>query len=653
MEYFGIKCAPSELMERVDEYYKRLSDIGHTQKMQKSCLFYFGQNNKSSHLSRFGSQYQNTMVVVNDYRSIIQHSVTLITSNRPAYDVRATNTDYKSQTQSILGEQILDYYLREKGLEGHLKTACNYAMRYSEGFIGLDWDVNLGRIYEVDSEGNPVAEGDIQYKVYNPLQVIRDIDNDGEQDWVILVSKINKFELAARFPEHEEAILRDDGARYRREDTEIDYLLHSKNDKECEMVPIYLFYHKKSAVLPEGKMCLFLNEQLKLLEGPLPYQEVPRYRIAPDNFDNTCLGYTMAFDLLSLQEASDKLYSGVVSNNLTFCKQVLQTKRDPDFDVQDLADGLKLIMAEEEIKAVQLTKSAPETYELIKTLQSKMQELSGINEVVRGTPSPNLRSGNSLALIAAQAITYNSGIQSSYNQLIEGTGTATIRILQNYATSPRFAAIVGKYKKAFMKEYQGSDLELIDRVTVEQQGSVMRTTAGKIQLAENLLQNGLFQRPDQYLMVLETGRLDPIVESEQAEILLMRHENEMLSTGKSPVAVAVDKHDLHIKEHKAVLANPESRFEPQVVEATLAHIQEHLDLKKTIDPILLQITGTEPTMPPPPPQQGPTNNPEMAEPPGPEMPPNMPSQPKLPQQADRQTEQSYEQLQGINEEGGI
>jgi len=318
MEYFGIKCAPSELMERVDEYYKRLSDIGHTQKMQKSCLFYFGQNNKSSHLSRFGSQYQNTMVVVNDYRSIIQHSVTLITSNRPAYDVRATNTDYKSQTQSILGEQILDYYLREKGLEGHLKTACNYAMRYSEGFIGLDWDVNLGRIYEVDSEGNPVAEGDIQYKVYNPLQVIRDIDNDGEQDWVILVSKINKFELAARFPEHEEAILRDDGARYRREDTEIDYLLHSKNDKECEMVPIYLFYHKKSAVLPEGKMCLFLDEQLKLLEGPLPYQEVPLYRIAPDNFDNTCLGYTMAFDLLSLQEASDKLYSGVVSNNLTF-----------------------------------------------------------------------------------------------------------------------------------------------------------------------------------------------------------------------------------------------------------------------------------------------------------------------------------------------
>jgi len=148
-------------------------------------------------------------------------------------------------------------------------------------------------------------------------------------------------------------------------------------------------------------------------------------------------------------------------------------------------------------------------------------------------------------------------------------------MLKAFAKAPRFASIVGKYKSSYIKKFVGADLELVDRVTVESQSALATTTAGKTELATNLLQNGLIERPDQYLMVMETGRLDALTEGKEAKLLLIRRENEMLAEGQKVLAVSTDQHDLHISEHTSVLANPETRGQPHIVQAALAHIQEH------------------------------------------------------------------------------
>lgn len=645
MDYFAINCDLEDLMNKVDTYYLQLSEIGHTSKIQNSYYYYYGQGMRSSFLHRGGLQGQTTNIVINDYQAILRHMTTLVTSNKTSYDVRATNTDYKSQAQTILGEQILEYYLREKQLDKILKKACGYGIKYSEGFIGLDWDVTLGSIIGATEDGRPINEGDIQYSVYHPLQVVRDIYNTRDQEWVIIVTTKSKYELAAKYPEYSEHILNLSNNSYDASIRNIDYLLEGRLKQDTDVIPFYTFYHRKSAVLPEGRIAFFV-EGKKLQDGVLPYQDIPVYRLAPDHFDGTCLGYTSAWDLLGIQYASDKLYSAVVSNNMTFSRQVVQTSRDNDINVSELADGIMLVESEAELKPVNLTKSAPETYNLIQMLGGKQNELSGMNEVVRGTPSPNLRSGNSLAIIAAQAITFNSGIESEYIGLIEDVGTATLRILKEYANSPRFAAVVGKYKKAYMKEFSSQDLVNIDRATVDVQGSVMRTTAGKVQLAENLLQNGVITRADQYLMVLETGKLDPLVEAEQSELLLIKNENEMMAEGKTPNAVAIDDHDLHIKEHKSVVSTPESRANPSVIEATLSHISDHIQLKKTVDPEILALVGVQPIQPAPQVSRNREGQLPVNEMQAPQalLPENQPKLPNLPKQADEVSQQSYDRL---------
>jgi hypothetical protein len=219
-------------------------------------------------------------------------------------------------------------------------------------------------------------------------------------------------------------------------------------------------------------------------------------------------------------------------------------------------------------------------------------------------------------------------------------------------------SIVGKYKAAYMIEYIGSDFESFDRVVVEQQSYIARTTAGKVELATNLLQQGIIKRPEEYLSVLETGRLDPLIEGEHAELLLIRSENESLSKGKKVVVLPTDRHAVHINEHKAVLANPEARNEGDITSVVLEHIAEHIQLYKTTDPMVLMLTGNDPL--PPGMAQGPSGPPApngagnsaVIQPEQPEnglmeKPPNLPN---LPKAADPVSQDSYDKLQNINQQ---
>jgi len=65
------------------------------------------------------------------------------------------------------------------------------------------------------------------------------------------------------------------------------------------------------------------------------------------------------------------------------------------------------------------------------------------------------------------------------------------------------------------------------------------------------------------------------------------------------IAVATDAHQMHIMEHKTVLASPEARMDSLIVNATLAHIQEHINLLSSTDPNLLRLIGQEELAPQP------------------------------------------------------
>jgi hypothetical protein len=652
-QYFAVSADLEDLLERVETYYKQLRNTGHYDRIKRSYAQYYGNgvDSKTDKITPGGAQGELSKISINKYRSYLRHQISLITAERPATHVTPINTDYKSVASAIVGGQVLDYYMRGKDLEDVLLESVEKAVWSSEGWVVLDWDTEAGDPYDTDPDtGEMVMSGDVIYRTYSAELLPRDIYNTRPQ-WYITVDFVNKWDYAARYPEHKDEILNSSseyGGKWGYSSTSY------SSDIDQDRIALFRFYHKRTPALPEGKYVVFTTGA-KLLDSALPFPQMPIYRISPAKVDGTNLGYTQAFDLLGPQEVSDDLYTAVISNNMAFSRQCVIMPRGTDVHHRDMVDGLTLMEADPEdskhIRALQLTSSSPETYNLIDRLGNEMEGMTGINEVVRGAPGPNVRSGNAMALLSAQAIKFNSTLQQAYIKLVEDVGTATLVFLKNYAEAPRFAEIVDKSERTYLKEFSAKDLTGISRVHVESASALSKTQAGRVEIANNLLQNGMVKRPEQYIAVLNTGRLDPILEAEQSELMNIRAENEMMGNGSTPPVIMTDNHALHIREHRSVLDSPDARHDPAAVEAVLNHIQEHINLWSSTDPNVLAATGQQPMVAPPNPQ-GPIGNQEAAPAEDVLAPssattgemPQMPEMPEMPEGSSPEDIAAYQQL---------
>lgn len=600
--YWAIEPTLDELLEKISSYYENLSQTGQDQKLRRSFAQYYGYgfNARTDQITAAGEQGEESRLSVNNYRSLLRYQLSLTTSERPAIHVAPINTDYDSIASATVGNDVLEYYMRAKNLEDILVDATEKSLWSGEGFVELSWNIMKGEFYAVDPDTqSPVMTGDIEYHTHNSYDAIRDVfDNNKEKNWIILRSWVNRYDLAEQYPEKRDEIL----SLQNSNDKWLSRTLMPSRAGKSDLVALYTFYHKKSPAVPEGKLVYF-TETDKLLSASLPYSELPVYRITPAQMESTALGYTQGFDILGLQEGYDELFSAVLSNNMNFARQCILIPREADINYRDLSDGLSAIEYDAttgKIEALQLVNSSPETYSLLTLMQQHMSNLTGINEVVQGNPDANLRSGNAMALVAAQAIKYNYTLQRSYARLIEDVSTATLSFLKEFADAPRYIDVVGKTNRSYLKSFKKEDLQGVSRVHVEITSAISKTQAGRIEIANNLLKQGLIKRPEQYIMVLETGKLEPIIEAEQSELMNIRAENEELRKAAQVVAIATDNHVLHMREHKTVLDSPEARRNPTVTQAVLVHIQEHSMLWTTTDPLILIATGQQP-----PPMMGP------------------------------------------------
>lgn len=589
----------SELVEKVEGYYAYLLSSGMSTLWKNSHDQFYEAKYSDGELYRSGDHGEYLNMPANHYKNLLNHTKVLTTNQRPALKPRAVNTDTKSTAACKLASSLLDYYMREQKVEQALKIAVDYGLKYGESFTAVSWDMSLGEDYGLNPETNAVMKhGDLKIKTYLPHFVARDYYNIDAQDnlWYILVDFVNKYELAAKYPDMAEEIkeMSMDETIF----TSVDSFKGYAGFNESEIIPQYTFIHKRSAAMIDGRETIFLDDELILSDGPLPYQHLNVFRLAPEEMDFSQFGYTPAYDILAIQEAVTALYSCVTTNQSTFAVQSILIPRGFDLSVDQLTGGLNLIEYDPGMgkpEAINLTLTSSEVFNFIKQLEQLMQVLIGISDVNRGVVPPNIKSGNALALLASQAIEFNSGLQQSYAELLEDVGSAIVYTLKDFAKVPRLATIAGKYNQSYLTEFKGEDLELVNRVQVDIANPLSKTLAGRIELAEGMVDRGWITNPAQYEMVMETGNLDYADEADIKKLYQMRSENELMMNGEKPIAVITDNHKHHISEHEAVLASPESRKDPKVVEATIGHIQAHIDILSNPEySLILQMLGQEP-----------------------------------------------------------
>lgn len=605
-EYFASKKAEEAvpvIRKRTEDWFETLTNNNYLDKIKRCWLAYHGayfDDIGGGHSITFGGeQGELSHLPVNHFRNIAQHILVMVTANRPSFQARSTNTDYKSLVQTKLANSLLDYYMREKRLEKNLRLAVEYAIVMGSGYIKMEWNATTGEIYDFNEETQtPVYEGDVVFTNLSPYDVVFDSTKETtDLDWVVTRTWRNKFDIAAKYPEFEEEIkglkTKSDMSKFK--------LVGSSFDKTVD-IPVYEFYHRRSESMPDGRYLLYLDDDIVLADSPMPYRELPVYRISPSDVLGTPYGYTSMFDLLPLQDAVNSLYSTALTNQNAFGVQNIYVPRGADISINQLGGGLNVIEGNAQAgkpEPLNLTETPAEIFSFMQQLIGDMETLSGVSSVSRGQPEPSLKSGNALALIQNQSLEFVSGLQGQYIQLTEDIGTGLVNLLKDFGSVPRVAAIAGKNNKTEMKEFTGDDLESVNRVIVDVGNALANTTAGKVQIAEQLLQMMPEKMtPQMYINIMNTGQLDMMTDPTNDEITLIQSENERLVEGSTDVlAIATDDHALHIKEHKSVLADPDLRLDGELVNRTLSHIEEHLKLLRETDADLLTMMQQQPLGP--------------------------------------------------------
>lgn len=629
-DYFA--CASSdeiasELQAKVDSYYNYVISSNLVELWRRAYRAYYGMRNDNQDgygwgvfdvggLMAGGDQGEIVRVKVNHFANLITHQLTLVTSQRPTLDCRATNSDAKSIVAAMLGDGIVEYFMREKKLERNYYTAVETALVMSEGYVVLGWDAKGGKPIGKGPNGTTLYEGDLTAKNFTAFQVVKDVNKNSSdaQCWYITHDKMNRYDCAAKYAVGDEDLRRkilssgaDDRQAMTRTYSDPSKMIAATGFgmMDSDDIPYMEFYHKITPSLPYGRYTIFVDGDTKLFDGPLPFREMPVYRCAAKNIIGTSFGWASSFDILAIQELIDKLYTCVTSNTLGNGLNNFWLPPDMGVEVTKLAGGRNLIESVVKPEVLTLLSTPAEVYNFIDKLESVAEKLTGISPVNRGDIPTADMSGTAMAFMAAQAITSNSGIQTAANQLLEELGTGTINILKDYAKTPRLAVIVGKQDRPLLKEYMGEDLEPINNVVCDSTGAVGKSMTGRIAIADNLLRTpGMIKTPQEYLTVLKTGELEPMTRAPLMENVLIQQENEWLLEGKAPQVIRTDGHQQHIAEHLSLLSSPDAREDGDLVTRVLDHVTAHEQAEAMMEqqhPAILASQGFGPLPQPAPP----------------------------------------------------
>lgn len=600
-----------------------------------------------------GDRGQYKLIESNIYRSIVTGLVSTIANQRPSFQPEAINDDHRSMSQDMIFDSVSNYYLKAKRMEDGYKTGLIYGLVMSEGWMFQKWNADIGEVVDVVSDPTgkqvPIKEGDFQYAILGPMDVIRDYTRlDMDNDWYIVREYLNKWDLIAQRPD-----LADELKGYSLPTTlqrfRFGHIVDAQTSNS-DIIPVYTFIHRKTAACPEGRITQFVDSDTWLLDTALPYDEIPLYPMIPDQTILNNFGSTVMTSLVKLQYAYDKTLSVIVTNQQAFAIQNIVVDESTQTKPEQVIEGLNFIktnMKNGVPMGLELCKTPAEVFKFLDLLETQMEKLSGLPSILRGQPPTGVESGTAMAFLQAQALVFNSPIQQAYISFLERSATGLFNMLKSFANTKRMITIAGQSKSPYMGEFSGADLSNISRVIVSAGNPATRSEAGKIQIAQDLMAKGLIKDANQYFEVLATGQLDPMIEGPEAENMLIVKENEQLRRGIPQVAAPWDNHANHIPQHFVIMMDPALRQKQNdpVMAVTMQHIMSHAGflfpgIQDLSDPRLMALMGNQvqgapapqpqaPEQPTPPPVANPLPAAGPAGGPQPEM-PKSPRPPILP-----------------------
>lgn len=550
-------------------------------------------------VTRGGEQGELSEIRINKAAAVLKSFLSLVIGPRVNWRPQAASGAQGARSATILSINLLEWAWKRGGMERVYALMAEMGLAWSESFVAPLWDTTRGPIVSIDPETDlPVRGGDIRYVNLLPWDVVRDSTARSYADtrWKFLRLYENKWDLMKLHPEdvcgeptgpNILAAARDEQMK----------LCTPVGREDSDLVPVWYFFHEPTPSLPEGLEVVFVSGRCVLRYRTLSYgtpdeRSIPLVRFAFDELFGTPYAYSRWWDTLGPQEVMDGLQTSIATNQLTLGTQSVAMEQGTEID-DNAVQGMKSFVVPRGgmlPQGINLVKTPAEVFEHVKQLGQDQQQLLNLNDTFRGQPDTAQMNAQAFTVLATQAIQQNSPVQRAALDSVAQLGTKTIQTLAERVTDERKVRITGKQQKYLYnsENYTGGMLRCIDEVFVDIGNPIEQTAAGRFTLAQMYQgmkqQNGEPVTVDQIQQVIDTGRIEPVIQSARDEQMLIENENDKLSTGKPALAHALDNHLLHGRENLRPILNPEGRADKAVNEAVLQHIHEHYVLHFGLPP---------------------------------------------------------------------
>lgn len=542
-------------------------------------------------------------------RNLIKHMANLACAKPSALRSVATS----SKPDALEAADIADSVIRQDfdpTAGGQLVRECvELALAVTGAFLDAEWDVFAGEAYIPTDDGSPWYAGEPKLSVRYPDEVAMDLTKRRFEDVddAIVMQRANRYMIATQFgfdtnPETGQLEQNDLHDKImgvpNLHDSEFKPFRYDDEDSADVIIFRYMHRAGNARFLPQGRLALVLEDGTVLRDGPNPYSLVDPKRLSlfpiiAGNGLGSIYGYAVMNDLSPLSQWLNLMATMAATLIAGYGAPNLSGPNMMSLQVQHMVGGGRYFGVpanQGEIKPLNLLDEGAlgALLKLMEFVIGVGEKHSGINGVVRGETGD--QSGKFVAMVKSLAVQFMNDLQQSIIATEEALGNFLIRLRQKYSTSEQIAELGSASGNAQqVKSYMAADtFALVAKVKAEAVDPLSQTPEGRELRADKMREIGAFNGPtglQDYLLLLKTGRDEPMFKAPMATAFLIQRENQMLMQGKPPTVIAGpgnigDAHDLHIPEHMACLADPESRDPSSpVAQAVFEHVARHLMAK--------------------------------------------------------------------------
>lgn len=370
----------------------------------------------------------------------------------------------------------------------------------------------------------------------------------------------------------------------------------------------HYFFHKKTPGLPDGLQAVALSPECVLEFLPLEscYAVPPIHQASGGVLKGSPRGYTDFWEAMAAQDLATNIQSSIATNIVAFAKQMISAEEGSDLAIDQIGNGPYVqYRAKGSEPPVPLTFHLPSdgAFKHLSELKGDQRMMLGLNDVAMGEAPTGTPNAQAWALLATAGVTANSGGQRSFVDLVRRVGQSILAIWKAKADHKRKTSVIGVHGAAVprQEEWDKETMQPLGDVTVEIANPLSQTAAGRLQIEELFAKRGFVNTPEQLEMLIETGTLQPLTQVLRDELIHIAWENEEILEGRNPPVLITDSHQMHIREAKAATFSAEARSKPAVMQAAMAHIQEHIAQALSMNPQIAQLLGQASVQPPAPP----------------------------------------------------